>query len=375
MNKDSSASSPILIHLTNVVGAGAVQLVQSLLPVLERVADGRIKSIFLPELGKLSQYQSYSSITETLIKHRFFPNPLSRLFELLSTFHKNSEPNASLLVLGDIPLRTSLQQTVFVQTPNILKSRKILFTRQELKFIFMRYIFKKNIKYANKFIVQTNFMFESLTEDYPALKDKTYIINQPVPSWLLNSNLRRNCRSLISDSLSLFYPAATYPHKNHKLLGEITTFDHVNWPISELILTVPSNKNPAPNLSWISCVDMLSSNEVLNFYSKVDALLFLSIKESYGFPLIEAMYIGLPIICPDLPYARQLCGDVAIYFDPKKIESLFSAVQTLKTKLSQNWWPNWSRQLKPLPLSWEETAKKFLSVIDLANSPNNNRVI
>ena len=36
----------------------------------------------------------------------------------------------------------------------------------------------------------------------------------------------------------------------------------------------------------------------------MDALLFLSTDESYGFPLIEAMFVGLPIICPDLPYAR-----------------------------------------------------------------------
>ena len=48
-----------------------------------------------------------------------------------------------------------------------------------------------------------------------------------------------------------------------------------------------------------------------------DALLFLSEKD-FGFPLIEAMYLGLPIVCPDLPFARALWND-AIYFDPNDI--------------------------------------------------------
>ena len=59
----------------------------------------------------------------------------------------------------------------------------------------------------------------------------------------------------------------------------------------------------------IECIGYIDQKELLNYYLEVDALLFLSLEESYGLPLIEAMYFNLPIIVPDLEYARYLCGD------------------------------------------------------------------
>ena len=105
---------------------------------------------------------------------------------------------------------------------------------------------------------------------------------------------------------------------------------------------------------------------MINAYGAVDALLFLSKKESYGFPLLEAMFLGLPVICPDLPYAKTLCGNQAIYFDPDSIESLRTALVELTTLLSDNWKPDWSEQLRSVPKNWEDVASTFL---DLAVKP------
>jgi glycosyltransferase involved in cell wall biosynthesis len=101
---------------------------------------------------------------------------------------------------------------------------------------------------------------------------------------------------------------------------------------------------------------------MLNLYRDVDGLLFLSKAESYGFPLVEAMWIGLPIICPDLPYARTLCGNEAIYFDPKDVESLQRSVLDLRSRLTNGWWPDWSEQLRSIPKNWEEVAIKMARI-------------
>jgi glycosyltransferase involved in cell wall biosynthesis len=97
-------------------------------------------------------------------------------------------------------------------------------------------------------------------------------------------------------------------------------------------------------------------------------LLFLSESESYGFPLIEAMYVGLPIVCADFPYARNLCGDEAIYFDSNDISSLKKAVAHLRKKIDDGWWPNWSSQLKNLPESWDDVAREFFLVMGLVHN-------
>jgi glycosyltransferase involved in cell wall biosynthesis len=46
------------------------------------------------------------------------------------------------------------------------------------------------------------------------------------------------------------------------------------------------------------------------------ALLFPSLIEGYGLPLVEALSAGLPVIASDLPVFREIAGDVPDYLDP-----------------------------------------------------------
>lgn len=54
-------------------------------------------------------------------------------------------------------------------------------------------------------------------------------------------------------------------------------------------------------------------------YRSADIFVFPSYTESFGFPLVEAMASGLPIVASDIDVMREQCGDAAIYakvFDP-----------------------------------------------------------
>ena len=49
-------------------------------------------------------------------------------------------------------------------------------------------------------------------------------------------------------------------------------------------------------------------------------LCYLSKEESFGFPLIEAMYLGLPIVCPDLPL-QEPCVEMMQFILTQMISS------------------------------------------------------
>lgn len=68
------------------------------------------------------------------------------------------------------------------------------------------------------------------------------------------------------------------------------------------------------------------------------------------------MWIGLPIICPHLPYARTLCKEQAIYFDPYNVASLHEAIAELNKRRDSGWWPDWSTNLKKIPRDWNEVS-------------------
>lgn len=350
---------PLRLHLTNVAGAGATQLLLSLLPALERSADVQITEIHLPDRGHLANYQKSPDSGLSQRYRRLLPNAVSRIFECL-VFARKFNGDTPLLVLGDLPLRCTAPQTVFVQTSHLLCSKKFQWNLGYLKFAISRQVFRLNASYAEKFIVQTSVMGEALAASYPSIAKKIHVIAQPVPSWLLDSAPRRSRKS--RGSLRLIYPAAGYPHKNHRLLGNIKPELSSAWPIESLKITLPVENHPASHVPWVQCVGFLSAHEMVQAYAEVDGLVFLSTDESYGFPLVEAMFIGLPIVCPDLPYAHALCSDNAIYFDPRSIDSLHKAIETLKARLFTGWWPDWSAQLSTIPKDWSVVADAMIAV-------------
>lgn len=347
------------LHLTNVAGAGASQLLQSLLPALELVPNCSVTHIFLPERGGLASYSSRTT-TNAEIYRRRLPNAVSRMLEctLLAGRFDGDTP---LLVLGDLPLLCRGPQTVFVQTPNLLGSAQLGFGTDGIKYWISRYLFRLGMQRVRAFIVQTEVMRNALERTYPDIVGRVHVIAQPVPIWLLHSGLQRQGRAGVKgQDLDLIYPAAGYPHKNHNLLAQLDP--NAGWPVERLTLTLDAALHPAKRLSWVNCCGFLSPQAMINYYAEVDALLFLSKDESFGFPLIESMFVGLPIVCPELPYARTLCGDEAIYFDLNDPDSLRQALITLKSRLDVGWWPDWRERLACLPKDWEEVAEKMLKI-------------
>lgn len=351
----------IRVHLTNVVGAGASQLLLSLLPALEANQGAQVNAVYLPDKGPLQGHVPVNRDTRRIPYHRRLPNAISRILEC-TIFGGHFNGSTPLLVLGDLPVRCKALQVVFVHTTHLVHASTYNSLSSNIKFWIARLIFALNQKHVSAFIVQTEFMRSALLAAYPSLKGRVHIVGQPVPTWLLENQVQYHVRSIGKGSgLKLFYPAAAYPHKNHQMLAQVSSV--AQWPVESLQLTLDPSANPAPDTGWIKCTGFLSEEQMHQAYAEADALLFLSLTESYGFPLIEAMFIGLPIICPNLPYARALCGDQAIYFEASDIQSLRNACSELKARLLRGWLPDWSTQTNSLPKDWDSVANQMLDVV------------
>ena len=352
---------PVRLHLTNIVGLGAVRLLQSLLPALLYQNNYKLEEVYIPDNGELSNYSLFEHTTVLTRYKRLLPNSISRLLEC-TLFGNQFDGSSPLFVLGDIPIRCKSKQTVFIQNSLLTREAYTGINYGGIKYLISMWLFRLNMRYVTNFIVQTDAMKSSLIDTYPQIMERIHVIAQPAPSWLIKSQLKRTeFLDSTEVGLRLFYPAAYYHHKNHRILSEVKHYD--GWAISELILTISEKLNPNASIPWIRCVDLLSPDAVIDTYSKVDGLLFLSLSESFGFPLVEAMCIGLPIICPDLPYSRTLCGENAIYFNPHNVTSLQTAIEELNQRRRSGWWPDWSSSLAKLPRDWQEVADRMLQIV------------
>jgi hypothetical protein len=81
------------------------------------------------------------------------------------------------------------------------------------------------------------------------------------------------------------------------------------------------------------------------------------------------MSVGLPIVVPDLPYARVLCGSGAIYFTPGDLGSLRGALVDLHQRLATGWWPDWTDRLSRLPRDWAAVAETMAAAIRAVRLP------
>jgi glycosyltransferase involved in cell wall biosynthesis len=60
----------------------------------------------------------------------------------------------------------------------------------------------------------------------------------------------------------------------------------------------------------------LPDSEVARWLKGARALLLPSFAEGFGFPLVEALALGVPVLCTDIPALRENGGTVPEYFDP-----------------------------------------------------------
>ncbi len=80
----------------------------------------------------------------------------------------------------------------------------------------------------------------------------------------------------------------------------------------------------------IEMVDELSFQEVQKLYLDSNVLIYASTLESFGLPLLEAAFQGLPVIASDLSYVHDVIKPTAV-FHPESPESISNAVMNADT--------------------------------------------
>lgn len=73
----------------------------------------------------------------------------------------------------------------------------------------------------------------------------------------------------------------------------------------------------------------VSEKEMLGYYHHAEAVLFPSLVEGYGMPIVEAFSLGAPVITSNLDPMKEIAGGAAYLVDPYSPESIGEAISTL----------------------------------------------
>lgn len=125
----------------------------------------------------------------------------------------------------------------------------------------------------------------------------------------------------------LFYPSSNTLVKRDNLAVEAIEKYHKQNNRVGLVIT--SGSAVIESKIGVSVLNWLSREEVSSQLSICDALLFTSESETLGLPLLESLFFEKPAVLPDLPYARDIYGDAAVYFRNGNANEVAMAVNEL----------------------------------------------
>ena len=84
------------------------------------------------------------------------------------------------------------------------------------------------------------------------------------------------------------------------------------WGAQALVKCIRSHPEYNRRLLWLEGVTEVDLRQL---YKHARSLIFASVAEGFGLPIVEAAYLGLPVIASDIPVFREIGGDNVSYFD------------------------------------------------------------
>ena len=106
------------------------------------------------------------------------------------------------------------------------------------------------------------------------------------------------------------------------------------WPAASKLVLVGREFSPAENQALqekglaerVVHLGRVSDGMLATCYQGAGAFVFPSRMEGFGFPVLEAQGLGVPLICSDTAVFREIAGEGAVFFDPLSGDGLASAV-------------------------------------------------
>lgn len=114
-----------------------------------------------------------------------------------------------------------------------------------------------------------------------------------------------------------------------------------------------------PDTGGVKVLGHVKREELASLYFGAQALVYTSLYEGFGLPILEAMRVGCPVVTSNISSMPEVAGDAAVLVDPRVPEEI--AKGTEKVLSDRRKWvekgQKWASEF-----SWEKTAKQTLKV-------------
>lgn len=270
---------------------------------------------------------SVRSVNSTVASRLWSEFALARL----ARRHRGS----TVLCLGNIPplLPCNAKVVLYLQTVLYFKAfgKYLGSLRSRVKLSAERLWIRLRIRSVDLVFVQSQLVGDLLCREFGV--DKGSVSVMPFADM---ENLRAAAPDAPPSARSgFFYPALGTPHKNHTTLIDAWVLLAREGLFPPLLLTIDPRfgelleyleRAKAEGGIKVANLGVIPHQQVLSQLRSSQAMIFPSLCESLGLPLLEARENGVPVIASERDYVREILNPVET-FDPESPRSIARAVK------------------------------------------------
>jgi glycosyltransferase involved in cell wall biosynthesis len=213
--------------------------------------------------------------------------------------------------------------------------------KKALQIFFYRFLMGQVVKHSKHIISVSENTKRDLLKEYSLSSEKINTIHEGVPDHFQKSTTEEIQAIRQKFQISkpyLLYTGVWRSHKN--LLNLLKAFRKLLDQGLDYQLVFTGKKDPAypeiPRLiqdlnltDRVILTGFVSDEELIALMSGAQVYVFPSLYEGFGLPPLEAMQLEVPVACSNTSSLPEVCGDAAVFFDPKDPTDMANSIDTL----------------------------------------------
>jgi glycosyltransferase involved in cell wall biosynthesis len=318
----------ILINCSNLRVGGGLQVAHSFLYEINNNLNHFFIVVISKNLSESINIEDFSSNFK-FIKYTIKPS-LYKIFSgndlFLDRIEMEFKPDRVFSVFGSTYWKPKVKHICGFAKPDYIYKESPFFDKfnyiQKIKFACIEFIHMYDFKNNNSLLITEN---EDVSKRLrKRVSQEVVTITNAINQVFTNEN-EWDKNLIIEDrntDFKFLTISANYPHKNLSIIKSLIPILRKMYPDFrfKFCLSITSedfgidSKSPLnENIQFLGKVNIY---QCPNLYIQCDFMFLPTLLECFSATYCEAMYMKLPILTSDLSFARGICGNAAVYFNP-----------------------------------------------------------
>lgn len=270
---------------------------------------------------------------------------------------------------------------LFLPCPSVLTILDLIYlhfpeTFPALARIWIKFLVYQSARRSSAVIALSRYSRDEILWELNTAWDKVRVIYMGISGGETNAIPRRE-RIKALRKYKIVFPflltvSAAHPHKNLiRLLEAFYQLKKRGGKYQLIVVGVKHNRYFQKLQRMISSLDLeedviftdwVPESDKEMIYAEARLMVFPSLLEGFGLPVLEAMEAGLPVACSDVPSLEEVAGDAAYIFNPYSVGEISGAMEQClsRPELREELIRRGHEQAKKF--NWGKTAQETLAL-------------